>query len=225
MTPIARPRALVFDWDNTLVDSWECIQESYNLMFRHFAMPEWSMAETQANVAASMRDTFPAMFGDRWEEARDVFSAGFEAIHLAHLKPLPGAGEMLATLKQAGLALAVVSNKRGKFLRTEAEALGWTGLFDGLVGANDAEADKPDAAPVHMALASSGVVPGAEVWFVGDTPIDMHCAINAGCVPILLRALPPQPGEFDAHPPVRHLLDCGDLAGLVLELSVPISPI
>ena len=225
MTALPRPRALVFDWDNTLVDSWVCIQESYNLMFRHFGMAEWSLDETRANVAASMRDTFPAMFGDRWEEARDVFSAGFEAIHLSHLKPLPGAGEMLARLKDAGIALAVVSNKRGAFLRTEAEALGWTGLFGGLVGANDAEADKPHAAPVRMALAGSGIPLGGHVWFVGDMPIDMACAVNAGCTPVLLRALPPLPGEFDAHPPMRHVPDCGTLAGLVLELSVPISPI
>ena len=62
-----KPRAILFDWDNTLIDSWICIQESYNRTFRHFAMAEWSMEDTRANVAKSLRDSFPSLFGDRWE--------------------------------------------------------------------------------------------------------------------------------------------------------------
>ncbi|RAU22535.1 HAD family hydrolase [Paramagnetospirillum kuznetsovii] len=217
MTKLPRPRAVIFDWDNTLVDSWECIRESYNRTFRHFGMPDWSMEETQARVAASMRDSFPAMFGERWPEARDVFTASFEAIHLDHLHPLPGADDMLQGLKSAGLTLAVVSNKRGSFLRKEAELIGWAPLFSRLVGADDAEADKPDAAPVRMALEGSGISPSAEVWFVGDSPIDILCAVNAGCTPVLMRPHPPYEGEF-AHSPRRFLPSCRDLADLVREL-------
>lgn len=222
---LRRPRAILFDWDNTLVDSWPCIQESYNRTFRHFGMPEWDMDATKANVAKSLRDSFPSMFGDRWEEAREVFYRSFEAIHLSHLQPLPGAREMLDALAEAGITLGVVSNKVGSYLRLEADILGWTALFTRLVGATDAEADKPHPAPVHAALEPAGLSPGAEVWFVGDSGIDLHCAVNSGCVPILLRPEPPRPGEFDAHPPRRHLSCCEGLASLVLELEVPISPI
>ncbi len=219
------PVALVFDWDNTLVDSWVCIQESYNRTFRHFGLPEWSMAETRINVAKSLRDSFPTLFGEHWQEAKDVFYQSFEAIHLSHLRPLPGADSMLREFSARGLFLAVVSNKRGAFLRKEAEILGWSGLFGALVGATDAAADKPDVAPVIMALQSSGFAPGANVWFVGDAAIDMHCALNSGCVPVLMRSDPPRPGEFDTHPPVYTLDNCRSLVTLVNELSVPISPI
>lgn len=222
---MSTPHAILFDWDNTLVDSWVCIQESYNMTFRHFGMPEWDMVETQANVAASLRDSFPQMFGDRWLEAKEVFSRSFEAIHLAHLKPLPGATDMLQALKDAGIYLGVVSNKRGGFLRKEAAVLGWDRLFGALVGANDAEADKPSTAPVSMVLNGSGIQPGPSVWFVGDSPIDMHCAVNSGCVPVLMRGDPPRPGEFDTHPPVYHLENCAAMVTLVRELAVPISTI
>lgn len=219
------PRAIVFDWDNTLVDSWVCIQEAYNMTFRHFGMPEWDMAQTRANVAASMRDSFPQMFGERWPEARDVFTQSFESIHLSHLRPLPGAVDMLHALRERGIYLGVVSNKRGTFLRKEAEVLGWTGLFGAVIGANDAEADKPSPAPVRMALNGSGIEPGAGVWFVGDSHIDLHCAVNSGCVPVLMRPEPPRPGEFDAHPPTYHLENCASMVTLVRELEVPISTI
>ncbi len=195
------------------------------MTFRHFGMPEWDLATTKASVDKSLRDSFPSMFGDRWTEARDVFSHSFETIHLDYLRPFPGAAEMLAALADRGLYLGVVSNKRGGFLRKEAEILGWNSLFGALVGANDATADKPAVDPVHLALKNSGINAGPEVLFVGDMPIDMHCAINSGCVPVLMRDLPPRPGEFDAHPPVYCLSDCLSLSALVHELSVPISPI
>jgi len=219
----SRPRAILFDWDNTLVDSWLCIQESYNRTFRHFGMAEWDMAETRANVAKSLRDSFPSMFGDRWEEAREVFYRSFEDIHLSHLRPLPGAAAMLEEFVAHGIHLGVVSNKMGDYLRTEAEILGWTGHFGRLVGATDAAADKPDPAPVHLALGGVGIAPGPDVWFVGDSAVDLKCGVNSGCVPVLLRPEAPEPGEFADCRPLYHLAGCGELAGLVRELAVPIS--
>jgi len=222
-SPLPRPRALVFDWDNTLVDSWLCIQETYNATFRHFGMPDWSLEETKGQVAASMRDSFPVMFGERWLEAREVFSNAFAAIHLDYLVPLPGSAALIEALADADIVLAVVSNKRGTFLRKEAEALGWTEYFSRLVGAEDAEADKPDPAAVRLALAGTGMELGPDVWFVGDSPVDILCAANAGCTPVLLRPDAPRPGEF-AVAPARVLDDCRALGDLLCELSVPIAP-
>ncbi|MBV5336280.1 HAD hydrolase-like protein, partial [bacterium] len=68
----------------------------------------------------------------------------------------------------------------------EAEALGWTRRFGRLVGANDAARDKPDPAPVWMALESSGLQPQDGVWFIGDSDIDMQCAHAAGMVGVLI---------------------------------------
>ena len=31
-TPLKRPRAILFDWDNTLVDSWATIHEALNVV-------------------------------------------------------------------------------------------------------------------------------------------------------------------------------------------------
>lgn len=215
------PRAILFDWDNTLIDSWDCIRAATNATLRHMGHHEWTMDETRRNVAKSLRDSFPEMFGDRWEEARDFFYATFRAIHLDHLNPLPGVESLLADLARQDIWLGVVSNKNGAFLRKEAERLGWSGYFGRLIGATDAAEDKPSPAPVLMALEGSGLSPNEQVWFVGDALIDMHCAINAGCTPILIRESDPYPGEFDSHPPRQYLAGCDDLATLLRELSVP----
>jgi phosphoglycolate phosphatase len=59
---------------------------------------------------------------------------------------------------------------------------------------------------VEMALQPSGIAPGADVWFVGDTAIDMECALAAGCVPVLLGAAEPA-DEFSTFPPALTVAD------------------
>jgi phosphoglycolate phosphatase len=212
---VVPPRALLFDWDNTLVDTWPTIHHALAVTFRKMGREPWTLEETRVRVRRSARDSFPDLFGERAAEAADIFYRAFEADHLERLKERPGATEMLGRLDAAGNYLAVVSNKRGDLLRKEAQALGWTALFARLVGANDATRDKPAEDPVHMALAGSGIAPGEEVWFVGDTEIDMLCACTAGCVPILLREEPPAAGEFGGYSPQRHLPSCASLADLL----------
>ena len=41
-------------------------------------------------------------------------------------------------------------------------------------------------APVDLALEGSGIARGPAVWFVGDSPLDIDCARNAGCVAVLV---------------------------------------
>jgi phosphoglycolate phosphatase len=183
---LARPQAILFDWDNTLVDSWATIHEALNIVMAVMNRPLWSLQETKERVRLSLRESFPLHFGYRWEMARRIYLDAFRAIHLERLSPLPGRGELLRGLVDEGIFVGVVSNKTGALLRREAEQIGWSVLFGSLVGAGDAAMDKPDAAPVVLALEPSGVEPSEAVWFVGDTGVDMECALNSGCVPVLL---------------------------------------
>ncbi len=195
-----RPRAILFDWDNTLVDSWPTIHQALNAVMAAMGREPWSLSETRERVRLSLRQSFPLHFGERWEEARNIYLDAYRAIHLERLMPLPGRSELLRSLAESGIFLAVVSNKTGTVLRAEAAAIGWSELFGSIVGAGDAGADKPDRAPVALALAPSGVASGEDVWFVGDTAIDVECALNSGCVPVLLRSGAPD-AEFARFAP------------------------
>ena len=210
------PRAILFDWDNTLVDTWAAIHHALTATLKAMGHRPWSFEETRSRVRASARDSFPALFGDRAEEAMAVFYGTFEADHLAKLHPRPGAGDMLARLADAGLLMGVVSNKQGYLLRREAEHLGWTAWFHRLVGANDAQRDKPAVDAVDLALEGSGLARGPAVWFVGDTDIDMLCAVRAGCLAVLLRPEPPGSDEFGESAPHLHVASCEALAELAM---------
>jgi len=212
-----RPRAILFDWDNTLVDSWATIHEALNIVMAAMDKPLWSLRETKERVRLSLRESFPRHFGERWEEARRIYLDSFSAIHLDRLNALPGRAELLRALADEGIFIGVVSNKTGALLRREAERIGWSALFGGIVGAGDATADKPDAAPVLLALKSSGIDAGEKVWLVGDTGVDMECARNSGCVPVLLGSELPEE-EFARCAPRLVFSDCSALFRLIRGL-------
>ena len=215
---VARPSAIIFDWDNTLVDNWGAISAALNAAFRAFGKPVWTLEETKARVRQSLRDSFPGIFGERWPEARDIFYRHFGTDHLKTLEALPGAAELLAQLARSDLYLGVVSNKNGTALRREADHLGWTKFFGKVVGATDAKRDKPAPDPVEMALAPAALPPGSPVWFVGDTGIDMECAYAAGCVPVLVTPKEIDFSEFQAFPPKIAVPDLKRLGVLLQPL-------
>lgn len=185
MRALPRPVAILWDWDNTLVDGWGAIAAGLDAAFDAFGLPRWTPEEVRGRVRHSLRESFPPLFGAGWERARDIFYVAVEARHLDVLTAMPGAE---AALRAAALVApqAVVSNKQGALLRAEAAHLGWSGHFRALVGAGDAAADKPAAAPLLLALRGCGVPPGPAVWYVGDTALDMQAARAAGCGAVLL---------------------------------------
>lgn len=220
------PRAVLYDWDNTLADNWGAIVAAMNHTLVHYGLDPWDRDEARRRIKQSLRDAFPKLFGERWQDARETYYGHFAAHHLDHLRPMPGALDLLEAFAARGVYQAVVSNKTGRYLRAEAEALGWTGRFGRLVGANDAPRDKPDPAPVHLALEPAGIQPAGDVWFVGDSDIDMQCAHQAGVVGILI----PPPGEEaaaaavgdGAYPPVLTFSSCTALSVLVSGSFDPI---
>ncbi|MBC9209481.1 HAD family hydrolase [Roseomonas aerophila] len=210
------PRAILWDWDNTLVDAWAGVQAGMNAALRAFGLPEWSKQEVQARARLSLREAFPPLFGPEWEKARDLFYTEVRARHLELITPLPGVAEALAA--GAAWPQGVVSNKQGPILRAEAAHLGWAPRFGVLVGAGDATADKPAAAPVLMALEKLGVAPGPEVWFIGDTGVDMQAARAAGCSAVLLGDAS-HDGGVEALAPDAHFIDGHALAMRLVGLA------
>ena len=214
---MTRPSVILFDWDNTLVDGWAAIRAGLNAAFRAFGLPEWSEEEVLANVRRSLRESFPELFGAEWERARDIFYAAVRATHLDVLKPMDGAYD--AVVCAAALCpIGVVSNKQGPLLRAEAAHLGWAHHFVSLVGAGDAEADKPNPAAIRLALAPIRDRGAGEIWYVGDTALDMQAARNAACRAVLLGDAAHDGGVMKAAPDL-HFANARTLAHALAALA------
>ncbi|MFT6580821.1 MAG: phosphoglycolate phosphatase [Alphaproteobacteria bacterium] len=214
------PKAIIFDWDNTLVETWPVIHAALHDTFVAMDVTPWTYEQTRSRVRHSMRESFPKLFHDRWETARDVFYAAYEKAHLEHLKPCVGASDLLFSLNKMAIPLCVISNKTGRYLRLEATHLAWSSYFGRLVGAGDAARDKPAPEPVAMALDGTGVAPGPDVWMVGDSGVDMEIAHATGLNPVVLRHEPAPDGEFDEFEPRLRFESCAALLAYINELKV-----
>ena len=214
---IEKPRALIFDWDNTLVDTWPTIHEALRQTFEAMDVEPWTLDQTRQRVRRSMRESFPELFGDRWTKARDIFYDAYERVHLTSLTPCDGASEGLSVLAESDLYLGVISNKTGRYLRSEARHLGWDRYFGRLVGAGDAARDKPAPEPVSHALEGSGIDAGRDVWMIGDAGVDMEIAHLTGLVPVLVKDGEPDPDEFAAHGPFHQVANIDELMRYIRE--------
>ena len=216
-----RPRAVLFDWDNTLIESWEIIHESLRQTFLDLGREPWTFEQTKAWVRRSMRDSFPDLFGADAVRAEHLFYRHYREHHLRRLTPLAGAQETLDALHRDGLLLGVVSSKQGDLVREEAVHLGWSGYFGRIVGAGDGRLDKPAPEAVTLALDSAGIAAGPDVWYVGDTGIDVTCARNAGCAAVIVSADPPRDGDC-LRVPDHQVADHLGLHGFLREHGITI---
>jgi phosphoglycolate phosphatase len=200
------PTAILFDWDNTLVDNWKCIFYAINDTLLAFDLEPWTEEVAITNIQHSGREAFPRLFGDRAKEAQKFFYKLIEDDTLQGLTAMPDAQSLLEILTKKGMPMAVVSNKSSLFLRKEVNHLGWLDYFGALVGAGDASQDKPAADPILLALQLLNVPVSDQVWMVGDAPVDWDCAIAAGCQPIAFGS------RFEPTPSVLVSIEnCGDL--------------
>lgn len=181
-----KPDAIIYDWDNTLVDTWPLIHKALNLTLEKFGFEKWSLSKVKDQVHKSMRESFPEMFGENWQEIGEFYVNSYRQINLDELFLLDSARELLEIIAKKNISQFVVSNKIGKTLRKEAKKLEVDDLFFSLIGASDAKKDKPSTDPVKLALSGSEIdLQKDNVWFIGDSLADVDCAYNCLAEPII----------------------------------------
>jgi phosphoglycolate phosphatase len=89
----------------------------------------------------------------------------------------PALEEALDALAARGARLAICTNKPERLAHLLVEALGWSGRFDAIVGADTLTVRKPLPAPLLEAIARAG---GGRAAFVGDSITDADTARAAG---------------------------------------------
>lgn len=190
---LGQPRAILWDWDGTLVDSFAFLLGAHNSVRAQLGFDPITTETFFGYFGKPRGYLYNEMYGpENFDKARGLFDAYVEAgVADGVLKPLDGAQKTLEAAAALDAPMGVVSNKRAKLLRGESAHFGWCTHFETFVGAGDAKADKPDAAPLLLALDQMGVTRGCDVWLIGDTTIDVGCAKAARCTALFVGAEPP----------------------------------
>jgi phosphoglycolate phosphatase len=133
----------------------------------------------------------------------------------AAARPYDGAADALRALHDAGLRLAVVTNKQHRFAVALLRLLGLEAWVDVVVGGDSCERRKPDPQPLLFACDSLRVAPGQTVM-VGDSTNDVQAA-RAADIPVLCVLHGYNEGQDPRTLPCDALIEhLGDLPGMLL---------
>jgi phosphoglycolate phosphatase len=181
MTPALRYRAVLFDLDGTLVDSYSALAEAVNHARRSEGLDELSSLRIRDFVGDGVERLLQRAF-ERTEVSRDIveaFESRYDEVCCAESKVLEDVAVTLNELGQLGVEMAVCTNKPTVFSKKILDFLDLSRHFRAIVGPDLAGARKPDAK--HLAVTLESVQCGlGEALFVGDMPIDVRAARNCG---------------------------------------------
>ncbi|HEV3117509.1 MAG TPA: HAD-IA family hydrolase [Gemmataceae bacterium] len=173
-------RAVVFDFDGTLVDSYAAITASVNHVRATHDLPPLPEAEVRKHVgrgpANLLEHTVPA--GDAEKDLAE-YKAHHPSVLKSGTRLLPGVTQTLPILHAHGLRLAVCSNKLRGFTLELLDIFGLSKLFQAVIGPEDAPRIKPAPDMLLAALHRLGVT-RTEALYVGDMVVDIETARSAG---------------------------------------------
>lgn len=173
-------KGVIFDLDGTLIDSYQALFLAFRHTYQNMGLVPLSFDEVQKVIGHGLANTFRNLLGEeRVPEALRLFRQKYEEVLRPYTSLLPDAREVLQTLHGRGIKLAIATNKLGRFSREIFEHFGLDKLFTIILGDEDVSQNKPDPEMLLQAIEKMELRK-EEVVFVGDSPIDIQTAHNAG---------------------------------------------
>lgn len=189
--PLGRPRAILFDFDGTLIDSAPDLAGAVNDLRAERALDPLPYAMLRGHATYGARSLLRAGLDvtpehPDYETLRARFLSLYDARKLISAAPFDGVAELLAALAALDIRWGIVTNKHSRFALPMIEALlvarGWQ---PGVIVCGDST-PSPKPAPTPLLAAAEQIGCETDVcWYVGDGENDMLAAQAARMQPIL----------------------------------------
>ena len=173
-------KACIFDLDGTLTDTLESLTYSVNETLSELHLPAITSEQCKSFVGSGARYLIERALqasGDQdlvhIEEAMKIYGRIFKVNCTYKVAPYDGIVDMLEKLKEAGVKLAVLSNKPHLQTVDVVAKFFDEGLFSYVQGQQEGIPRKPDPTAARMLAELMGVEP-KECVYIGDSDVDMQ---------------------------------------------------
>jgi len=178
-------KAVLFDFDGTIVDTTELIHESMRRATSEVLGRTLSREALLANVGQSLPRQMELLDPERAEDLLESYRLHNEELHEDLIEAFPNVEASLARLREAGLCLAVVTSKRRFSLEMALDSFpALRDAVDAFVIMEDTTEHKPHPAPLLKGLELLGDVAPHDAAYVGDSPFDVAAAHAAGTLSV-----------------------------------------
>jgi phosphoglycolate phosphatase len=140
-----------------------------------------AMKDVQATMGQSKIEVFRRLLGDEGPAANQAFEEHYAAaVRAGAVEALPGAVDVLATLRAAGIRVCLLTGFSPATRDAVLDALDWRPLIDLALSPADAGRGRPWPDLPLTALLRLGGGAVAELATVGDTLSDIESGLRAG---------------------------------------------
>ncbi len=170
----------IWDFDGTLVDSYEAIGEALKVTYAHYGLTfdeEWVMDFIIKESVKALLYQVAAQEQLNFEELSSFFKKEQEA-HDHMIKPMPNLACVLEATWKKGIQHFVYTHK-GITANNVLERLGVRKYFTEVVTSANGFARKPQPEAIEYLVEKYGL-DKASTYYVGDRRIDVEAAENAG---------------------------------------------
>lgn len=174
---------IIFDLDGTLIDSLDDLAAATNHMLTSMGRKPVGLDQVRGYVGQGARRlverAMPVATAEEIEIGLNIFLTYNEAHIVDRTRLYPGVRETLSELRDAGVTMAVVSNKNVALCRKVLTTLDADRFFDAVIGADSLALRKPSPEPLFMVLRQLGA-PSDRALMVGDSINDIAAGNAAG---------------------------------------------
>jgi phosphoglycolate phosphatase-like HAD superfamily hydrolase len=171
-------RAVIFDLDGTLGDTLPLCIKAFRASIEPLASRTLSDAEIIATFGPSEEGTIRMLIPEHYDRGLAAYLQGYAAMHDSCPTPFPGIPELLRSLRQKGVRIAMVTGKGPHTTAITLDRFGLTSFFE------QVETGSPEgpvkAEGIAAVLKSWKGITRQEVIYVGDAPSDVTASRHAG---------------------------------------------
>ena len=177
-------KLVIFDLDGTVCNTIDDLADATNYAMRTLGYPTHDVPTYKYFVGNGIPKliyrALPEGHKSDEEHAKAMkLMLDYYAVHFADSSaPYNGIMEMLSTLKEKGIHIAICTNKAHNMAVTIAEKI-FGGIFEAVIGQQEGRPLKPDSFSPMEIINKFGVKP-EETVFIGDSGVDMKTAVNTG---------------------------------------------